>query len=382
MNPVPRHPRVTLLSPYHGGSHRAWADGLVRHCRAEVSVVGLENRDWRWRMQGAALAMARQLRGQPCPDVLLATDMLDLAAFAGLARTYVGAAPLVLYMHENQLTYPLREQPGSPDRVRQRREQARFFGLINARSMAAADRVVFNSAFHRSVFFEGLAELLERLPAAGERDGLMALSDRCEVIPVGIEVGDLPGPGNGPRAPLVVWNQRWEYDKNPQGLCTALEAVAARGVDFQVALCGESPDPPPAELAAGIAALGARVVHQGFLPRAEYARLLGQSRVVVSTAHHEFFGISVVEAAVAGAFPLLPRRLSYPEIVPPAYSGACLYDSSEELVERLCTALSMPDPTRYDAVAIAADLRGRFNWTAVRRQYDDLFDQTRFLKTR
>lgn len=372
MTAAPGAPRVTLLSPYHGGSHRSWAEGLVRHCTAEISVVGLEDRHWRWRMQGAALTLARQLRGQPRPDLVLATDMLDLAAFAGLAREYLGATPMVLYMHENQLTYPLREQGSAPERSRQRQDQARFFGLINARSMAAADRVVFNSAFHQKVFFEALAELLERLPAESERDALMGLADRCQVIPVGIEVGDLALPDEQPRPPLVVWNQRWEYDKNPQGLFAALEAVAARGIDFQVALCGECHGQQPAEFQKGIAALGDRVVHQGFLPRDDYVHLLGRSRVVVSTAHHEFFGVSVVEAVVAGALPLLPRRLSYPEIITPDHVDRCLYDTPADLVARLCVELADPDSTRDVALAVAADLRRRFAWSEVAPRYDAL----------
>lgn len=377
MTPVPGAPRVTLLSPYHGGSHRAWAEGLVRHCRAEISVVGLEDRHWRWRMQAAALTMARQLRGQPCPDLLLATDMLDLAAFAGLAREYVGEAPLVLYMHENQLTYPLREpgeEAAAAARTRQRQDQARFFGLINARSIAAADHVVFNSSFHLNAFFAALEELLDRLPSDGEREALMGLADRCEVIPVGIEVGDLPQPDSQPRAPLLVWNQRWEYDKNLRGLLDALEAVAAQGVDFQVALCGECSGQLPREVEAGIAVLGGRVVHRGFLPRTEYVRLLARSRVVVSTAAHEFFGISVVEAAIAGALPLLPRRLSYPEIVAPDLADRCLYDTPEDLVVRLSAELAEPDPTRHDAGVVAADLRRRFAWSEVAPRYDAMLD--------
>ncbi len=365
-----------MLSPFHGGSHRAWADGLARYCAAEFHVVGLADRHWRWRMQAAALTMAREVEGRPTPDLILATDMLDLAAFMGLARKYVGAAPVILYMHENQLTYPLPETAAAGGRDR-RQEQARFFGLVNARSMAAADRVVFNSAFHQEAFFAGLTELLGRIPDDSESDALLALADRCEVIPVGVQVDDLPQPDDQPRSPLVVWNQRWEYDKNPAGLFTALQAVAARGVDFQVALCGESPGQMPAEVEVGIAALGARVLHHGFLARTEYVRLLGRARVVVSTAHHEFFGISVVEAAAAGALPLVPDRLSYPEVITGAHAAASLYESPEDLVERLCAALVDPDPTREAACTLAASLRCRFSWTAVHRQYDELFARPR-----
>ncbi len=326
-------------------------------------------------MQGAALTMARQLRGQKSPDLLLATDMLDLAAFVGLARQHVGAAPIVLYMHENQLTYPLREQAATSPRARRRQEQARFFGFVNARSMAVADRVVFNSAFHQNAFFEGLAVLLERLPADSERDALVGLAERCEVIPVGIETSELAPPDSQLRVPLVVWNQRWEYDKNPQGLFAALQSVAERGVEFQVALCGEPVDRVPAEFREGIAALGDRVVHQGYLSRPEYVQLLGRSRVVVSTAHHEFFGIGVIEAAVAGALPLLPRRLSYPEVVPAASAATCLYDSPADLTARLTEALSDPDPTRAASLATADGLRGRFDWSVVCEQYDNLFER-------
>ncbi len=52
-----------------------------------------------------------------------------------------------------------------------------------------------------------------------------------------------------------------------------------------------------------------------------YARKL----IVVSTAWHEFFGISVIEAVRAGCRALLPRRLSYPELFPKEF----LYDEGD-----------------------------------------------------
>ena len=48
--------------------------------------------------------------------------------------------------------------------------------------------------------------------------------------------------------------------------------------------------------------LGERVIHYGWADAETYARLLWQADVVVSTALHEFFGISVVEAMLNGSF--------------------------------------------------------------------------------
>jgi len=61
--------------------------------------------------------------------------------------------------------------------------------------------------------------------------------------------------------------------------------------------------------------LSHRIIHYGYAEsRQEYIRLLKQGDIVVSTANHEFYGISVIEAVRAGCRPLLPNRLSYPEL--------------------------------------------------------------------
>jgi glycosyltransferase involved in cell wall biosynthesis len=360
VKPAGRRLRVLLVSPFHGGSHAAWGAGLAQHSAHDVEVVGLPSRFWKWRMQGAALALAPRVIARRPPDLVLATDMLDLSVFLALTRDHLTGVPTALYMHENQLTYPPRAGASGGDR---------HHGLINLNSMAAAHRVIFNSEFHRTAWFDALPAFLARFPEALDRDLSAELRCRTEVIPVGIETADLP-PATGYRRPVVLWNQRWEYDKNPAALMQLLTTVADRGVDFEVVLCGEQADTVPAELARGIETLGPRVVHQGFLPRPQYTRWLGECRVVVSTAHHEFFGISVVEAACAGALPLVPARLSYPEVIGPRFADDCLYADFEQAVARLSALLQPADPTRAAALGLAAELRQRFAWTEVARDYD------------
>jgi len=76
--------------------------------------------------------------------------------------------------------------------------------------------------------------------------------------------------------------------------------------------------------------------------RTDYEAALCEADVFVSTAEHEFFGLSAVEAALAGAYPLLPERLAYPEIFGREEdTGACafFYDgSSADLADKLTEA--------------------------------------------
>src|SRR5690606_39414460 len=131
--------RVLLCEPYCSGSHRAWAEGLARHSRHDVRLVTHRGAFWTWRMQGAALTLAaevdRVVAGWGRPDVLLVSDMVHVPALLGLARRSLAGMPVVVYMHENQLTYPVPPRT-APDLT---------YAMVNWLSMAAADRVVFKT---------------------------------------------------------------------------------------------------------------------------------------------------------------------------------------------------------------------------------------------
>ena len=169
--------------------------------------------------------------------------------------------------------------------------------------------------------------------------------------------------------PLVLWNQRWEYDKDPETFLRALQAVAAEGVEFRVALAGVNHRETAPEFDEARSRLGDRVTHYGTASPGEYVELLRRADVVVSTAIHEFFGVAVVEAIYGGCFPVLPNRLAYPEMIAPGYREMCLFDSFGELVERLVWALTHAE----ERARIARELRpyvARFDWSQVAGEYD------------
>jgi hypothetical protein len=71
---------------------------------------------------------------------------------------------------------------------------------------------------------------------------------------------------------------------------------------------------------------------------------------------------------------VLPRRLTYPEIIPPSRHEDCLYEDFEGLLARLRWTLTHPQ----EAHALAAELRpavARFDWAHVAPRYDAVLEE-------
>lgn len=356
---------VLLVEPWCGASHGRWAEGLARHSRHHVVLVGHPDRHWRWRLRGSPVTLAAAAREAVAahgpPDVVLVSGMTDLAALCGLSRDWLGSTPVGLYLHESQLVHP--PVPGGTVPA-----EAVF---ANWRSMVAADEVFVSSAFHRRALLEALPAALAAVPDLPHGSLLGEVAGRTRVLPVGVELTGLLA---GPRAPddggppLVVWPHRWDHDKRPEALLRVLVALAEQGVGFRVALAGANSRVDPREFSEAIDRLGDRVVHVGHLPRHDYEELLRRSDVVVSTAAHEFFGVAVVEAVAAGAVPLLPDRLSYPEVVPVEHHAAVLYRAG--LFDRLRAVLE-DLPAARARVAGLREAMGRWSWESLAPAYDE-----------
>ncbi len=296
-------------------------------------------------------------------DVIVCSSMLNVPGFLGLTRAAVGEARVVLFMHENQLGYPL-----SP---RDRLDLT--YPMINWTSMLAADLVVFNSQYHHDQWFADIPGFLRQFPDHSQHGLVGQVAERSTVLPVGVDLRRLDGVvGARGTVPRITWNQRWEYDKGTEELAKALLALERRGVDFEIAIAGQ---PSPTDLDEFIDLrdqLGDRIVHFGWAEDAEYRRLLASSDVVVSTAHHEFFGISITEAIYAGSFPLLPNRLVYPERIPQHLHAHCLYADDNDLVDKLTWAATHEAAARQITDSLRP-IMATADWSVVAPRYDESF---------
>ena len=334
-----------LVEPWFAGSHRIWAEGLERHSRHNISLLTSEPVGWRATFEKSASVLAGRV-GAP-PDVLLASSMMDLPGF--LAQSQFGSVPTLLYLHENQLTY----DRSKPDLIR---------GAVNWRSVQAADRVAFNSRFH----LEDFAAALPMLDV--ESSQVELVRSKSVVLPVGLELTGLEQDRRDEGPPVVLWNHRWEGDKDPDTFVDAILAVA--DLQFRLMVTGNG-----AGLARLLPALtarfGDRIIHAGHAPVAEYRALLTRADLVVSTARQEFFGVSIAEAMAAGAVPLVPNRLAYPELLGPALSN-CLYERGN-LSEGLASLVT-DEGARNSYRPLARAAGRRFGWAEVAPGYDELID--------
>jgi len=308
-------------------------------------------------MQAGAWTFAEMIKAQNLrPDLIACSALLNAAELLGLIRRQLPQTPLLLYFHENQYSYP------------ERQGQSYHWGVINSASALAADRLLFNSEFHKRDFFKHWRRGDRVMPDGRLGEALLAAKENAaRVIPVGLDFDALdreevlksPGP------PLLLWNHRWEHDKQPELLFKALRGIKARGIPFRLAVCGEQFQNRPTCFAQAEKEFRDEIDSFGYLSRTEYAQLLWRADVVISTALQEFLGLSVLEAMWCGCYPLLPKRLSYPFLLPEDQQGL-LYSKDEALESRLLRLLKRPSlyPARQAFLH-------RYAWPQVAQDLDE-----------
>ena len=196
------------------------------------------------------------------------------------------------------------------------------------------------------------------------------LADRSAVLPVPLEAVWYAAAHAPGRVFTLVWNHRWEFDKAPDRLFAALLKLKAAGVEFRVHVVGQQFRRQPATFADHYQQLADNIGQWGYVEdAAAYRQLLNESHVVLSTALHEFQGLAVLEAAACGCFPLVPDRLSYPELFPKDCRYPSYPDDPARESEALADALlALYEQFRVQALPAAPQLSS-LSWAELGQTY-------------
>ena len=376
--------KILLLSAYDAASHAYWHKGLVDNLsQHQWTVLTLPPRYFSWRVRGNSLSWAFNEREvlEREYDLIVATSMTDLSALRGLVP-HLGSIPTLVYFHENQFAYP---------------ESGREYGnvepkILNIYTALAADHICFNTAYNRHTFLTGCRALLKKLPDQVPEGVVEQLEERSSILQVPLSQQSYlhhdPQPDpvrliwnhrwesvslGGPI--LIVWAARWEYDKGPDRLLAIMRELEKRGANYRMCILGERFRSTPKEFGIIKEEFDHRIDQFGYAEtKGEYFEWLRCADIVLSTATHEFQGLSVLEAVAKGCVPVLPDRQAYPELFGPDY---VYKDHKSDIEAEARDAVDMIEQQ-------AQKLRGgktvipnadRFSWSVLKPEYEKLINQ-------
>lgn len=358
---------ILIIDPFYDTSHQIWSEGYQRHSKHKISILSLPPRYWKWRMYASAIELAKRYKRENLsPDLIIVSDMIDLALFKSLLSVELAKIPIALYFHENQLTYPWSKDDKDIDLRRDR-----HYAFTNYTSSLVADHIFFNSQYHMDSFLGELPRFLGAFPDFQNQQTVTAIQQKSSVLHIGLDLHrfDAHKVNATNDIPIVLWNHRWEYDKNPELFFNTLFHLKQEDVRFQLVVLGHKTRKHPKIFDTAQIELSNEIIHFGYAESfMAYAQWLWKADILPVTNIQDFFGISVVEAAYCQTQIVVPRRLTYPELFP----EALFYEDDTILLEvlrdRIINFKSSEDIHQRNTAA-------RFDWSQMIAQYDLMVDQ-------
>ncbi len=362
---------ILALEPFLGGSHKSFLEGLQKYSSHTIIPVTMSDKFWRWRLHGGAVTLAERSQSvEENIDLLLVSSMTNLPAFIALTNPRFAHVPSLMYMHENQLTIQLPEG----------KERDTTFCYINYLSMLTADRLVFSSKFHFESLMLELPRFLKNLPDHQNLPSIDRIARKSEVLHPGLHLKPhqaFDSKRTKNKKPVILWNQRWEHDRNPGMFFRIMDRLDDSGCEFDLILAGDHTQERPKELEKIWKRYGERILHYGFVDNFEkYSQLLHRSDIVISTSTYEFFCTAIMEAVYCGCHPLLPSGLTYTELIPehlrePLLHAPVFYNNEDDLfkkLRKLVTGESRPLP-----VNTLRNINAHLDWQKRISRFDELF---------
>lgn len=363
---------ILFIEPFYSGSHKVFLDGLQQHSRHEIYPLTMTS-DWRlWSGNGGAIAMANRIATLDAEfDLILTSNYANLAGIRALLGAKFAHIPAVIYMHENAFTES--ELTG-----RELDIQGCYQSFIN---LLSADTIVFSSHHHRQSLFDRLPTFLPQFPDMHLSESLERLKEKSLVIHPGLDLrrhDQVSFPKIETSKPVILWNQRWTYEKDPAKFFRMMNRLDDAGFEFELILAGDNRGDKPEEFEKAWRRYGKRIRHIGYVDDFQsYSRFLHQADFVVSTARHEYFSVSVMEAIHCGCHPFLPHNLTYPELIPnhlryPLLHAQVFYKDEDELFKNMREALRGDEkPLPKESLRTISE---KFDWSRKIAEFDNLFD--------
>ena len=250
-------------------------------------------------MRGGAVTLARKFKKLTLkPELVVLSDMMDVSAFIALLREELTNVPIVTYFHETQFSYPL-----SPKE--KHRNIKAVYGSINWLSALSSDWLIFNSNYHKETFAMELKSYLSSTPEYQELQTITEIINKSSVIPVGIDSIELGSQTKSQTnlPPTILWNHRWEHDKNAEEFFEVLETISNMGIEFQLAVLGEQTHTEPEYFNKAKQTLSDKIIHWGYAKdKSDYVKWLWKSDILPVTSEQDFLGLSILEAMHCGCF--------------------------------------------------------------------------------
>ena len=168
--------------------------------------------------------------------------------------------------------------------------------------------------------------------------------------------------------PLILWNHRWEHDKNPETFFNVLEKLSKKGLEFQLAVLGQEFMKEMPCFTQARKSLKKHIVQFGYAKTFEnYTKWLWKADILPVTSNQDFFGGSIMEAVYCQTIPVLPRKLTYPELFNSKDNPQLFYENKSDLLEKLTTSIENNSKLRkqhYQSITT------NYDWSNMVKVYD------------
>jgi len=168
----------------------------------------------------------------------------------------------------------------------------------------------------------------------------------------------------------ILWNHRWEFDKNPNLFLKLLRTLKKSNINFELILLGQKFNSYPEEFEIIEKEFKSHIIHIGHISDySNYLNLVLNCNILPVTSNHDFFGISVLEAIYLGLTPILPYGLVYEEHFK-SIPSSLFYKDENELFEKTKEVILKQNQRKFE---FGKFIKSKYNIRRIIQQYDGLF---------